>query len=109
MRDTSRFEPGLFSISCKPITFRLTGLSTVARNGDGRTVTASSRSASSSSSTSMKGVAADTIYSGVVTLLYPTDETASRQMPGFTRSMRNLPSESVEAPFCSCPASTTAA
>ena len=34
---------------------------------------------------------------------------ASRQMPGFTRSMRNLPSESVEAPFCSCPASTTAA
>ena len=57
----------------------------------------------------MNGVAADTIYSGVVTLLYPTDETASRQMPGSTRSMRNLPSESVEAPFRSCPASTTAA
>ena len=69
MRDTSRFEPGLFSISCRPITFRLTGLSTVARNGDGRTVTASNCSVSSSNSTSIKGVAADTMYSGVVTLL----------------------------------------
>ena len=109
MRDTSRFEPGLFSISRRPITFKLTGLSAVTRNGDGRTVTASSCAASSSSSTSIKGVAAETMYSGVVRLLYPTDETASRQMPGSTRSMRNLPSESVEAPFRSCPASTTAA
>ena len=69
MRDTSRFEPGLFSISCKPITFKLTGLSAVTRNGDGRTVTASSCAASSSISISMKGVAAETRYSGVVALL----------------------------------------
>ena len=69
MRDTSRFEPGLFSISRRPITFKLTGLSAVTRNGDGRTVTASSCAASSSSSTSIKGVAAETMYSGVVRLL----------------------------------------
>ena len=69
MRETSRFEPGLFSISCKPMTFRLTGLSVVTRKGVGRTVTASTGVASSSSSTSMKGVAAETRYSGVVMLL----------------------------------------
>ena len=69
MRDTSRFEPGLFSISCRPITFSPTGLSAVTRNGDGETVTASNCAASSSISISTKGVAADTMYSGVVRLL----------------------------------------
>ena len=69
MRDTSRLAPGLFSISRRPITCNPTGLSAVARNGEGTTVTASSCVASSSSSISIKGVAADTMYSGVTTLL----------------------------------------
>ena len=69
MRETSRFDPGLFSISRTPMTFRLTGLSAVARNGAGRTVTASTCVASSSSSISRNGVAAETMYSGVSRLL----------------------------------------
>ena len=51
------------------MTFSPTGLSTVARNGEGRTVTASTRVASSSSSISTKGVAAETRYSDVSRLL----------------------------------------
>ena len=69
MREMSRFDPGLFSISRMPMTFSPTGLSTVARNGEGRTVTASTRVASSSSSISTKGVAAETRYSDVSRLL----------------------------------------
>ena len=91
------------------MTFRLTGLSVVTRKGVGRTVTASTCRASSSSSISMKGMAAETRYSGVVVLLYPMEETVRRQIPGSTRSIRKRPSESVEVPVRSCPASTTAA
>lgn len=65
MRETSRLAPGLFSISRRPITCNPTGLSAVRRNGVGVTVTASSCAASSTSSISMKGVAAETTYSGV--------------------------------------------
>lgn len=65
MREMSRFEPGLFSISRTPMTFSPTGLSTVARKGEGRTVTASTCVASSSSSISTKGVAAETRNSGL--------------------------------------------
>lgn len=65
MREMSRFEPGLFSISRTPMTYIATGLSTVRRKGDGVTVTASMAPGSSSSSTSTKGVAAETRYSDV--------------------------------------------
>lgn len=65
MRETSRLAPGLFSISRTPITCIPTGTSTEVRKGVGRTVTASSCAASSSISISMKGVEAETRYSGV--------------------------------------------
>ena len=78
MREMSRLAPGIFSMSCTPMTKRLTGLSVVRLRGEGLTVTSPSICASSSSSTSMKGVRADTIYSAVSFSLYPMHDTTSR-------------------------------
>ena len=68
MRAMSRFEPGLFSISRNPIVRTLTGLSAVRRTGEGMTVTISIPCASFSSSISMNGVPAETMYSEVSAL-----------------------------------------
>ena len=109
MREISRLAPGLFSISCKPMTRMLTGLSMLLRKGEGVTTTAVSRLASSSISISMNGVEAETIYSGLDAVTYPMHVASKRYIPGGTCSIRNTPSESVEAPLPGRPVTVTLA
>ena len=65
MREMSRLAPGIFSMSCMPMTYRLTGLSLVVRISCGPTEISPIRRVSSCNSISTNGVVAEIRYSAV--------------------------------------------
>ena len=103
MREMSRLAPGIFSMSCMPMTYRLTGLSALLFISMGPTEISPSSRRSSSNSISTKGVVAEIMYSAVSVALYPMLEAKKRCIPGLALVMRKLPMLSVAVQLVESP------